>query len=148
MSKTDSPKKLGRPTKYSEEYVKKLRDYVDNFKEMDLVTQEVASQGKTVAVTTLKSRGIPTVEEFILETDICKETFYTWTKLHPDFLDAFRKLKAKQKVLLLRGGLNGDYNSGFAKFAAINCTDMKDSSHVEQTNKNIEIKIDDDDAGL
>ena len=147
MSKTDKSKG-GRPTKYSDEYITKLNHYVDNFKEHEYYTEQVASQGKAVDVERVRANGIPTVEEFLLSVDITKDTFYRWIKKYPEFSDAFSKLKSKQKVLLLRGGLLGEFNSGFAKFVAINCTDMKDASHVEQTNKNIEIKIDNDDAGL
>jgi len=148
MSKKDEPRKVGRPTKYTDEYSDKLLKYVEQFEEYEVYQEETASQGRAVTVTKSRSNGIPTVEGFLLETDIVKDTFYNWVTQHPKFSDAFNKLKSKQKSMIIKGGLNGTFNAGFAKFVATNCTDMKDSSHVEQTNKNIEIKIDSEDEKL
>ena len=57
----------GRPTKYKEEYCDSL---IDHFK-----------QGGSI-------------NEFCLELDIAKETFYNWCKVHPEFMDSKKKGEA------------------------------------------------------
>jgi hypothetical protein len=34
------------------------------------------------------------VDEVCAELEICRETFYTWTREHPEFLDAYKKGRA------------------------------------------------------
>ena len=41
----------------------------------------------------------------------------------------------KQKNALIQGGLSGEYSSSFAKFVAVNCTDMVDKSEVKSENE-------------
>ena len=124
--------KGGRPTKYSEKYIKELLDYFQ-FKE-EAYTEEVASQGRAIAV--VKKRiDFPTIEGFCSSIGIAKDTFHAWVKKYEMFSYAYDVAKQNQKHILIKGGLNGEFNSGFAKFVAINCTDMVDRTELKTENE-------------
>lgn len=128
--KAKTSKKLGCPTKYKPEYCEQIIKFFEV--EYDYVTEEVASQGRAVSVTRVKLSKFPTLEGFCVDLGITKKTLLNWKDKHTDFLRAYEIAKYKQKVILLQGGLSGDYNSAFAKFVAINCTDMIDKQEVKQ----------------
>ena len=131
MSKTS--KKVGCPTKYRPKYCKELVDYFEI--EYQMITEEVASQGKAVEVVRAKLSKFPTLEGFCVEIGITKNTLLNWTKEFPEFLRAYTIAKHKQKMLLMQGGLSGEYNSSFAKFVAINCTDMVEKQEIKTENE-------------
>lgn len=129
MSKTE---KRGRPTKYKEKYAEDLVKYFQ-FKE-ETYTEEVASQGKAIEVK--KTRlDFPTIEGFCSSIGVSKQCFHEWVPKHELFGDAYRIAKQNQKHILIKGGLNGEFNSGFAKFVAINCTDMVDRTEMKTENE-------------
>lgn len=136
----------GRPTKYTDEMPQSLVDFFS----VDLdrvVVEEIASQGQAVSVTKVKPNRFPTFERWCANQRISKQTMHTWTQKHPEFMDAYNEAKQLQKDFLLQHGLDGSYNSGFAKFVAINCTDMSDKVEVEQSSE-IKVVIDKDDEAL
>lgn len=122
----------GRSTDYKEEYCQRLIDFFEV--EYTDYKEQVASQGKAVEVVRSKLTKFPTFEGFCTEIGITTQTMHNWTKQNPQFFDAYKIAKQKQKTFLLQGGLSGQYNSSFAKFVAINCTDMIDKSEVKTEN--------------
>lgn len=134
MSKKKSTSsKIGRPTKYKPEYCQELIEFFEVAYEQ--VVEQVASQGKAVDVIRYKLSRFPTIEGFCANILISKDAFHKWIAKYPEFNDAYSIAKQKQKNALIQGGLAGDFNAGFAKFVAINCTDMIDKSEVKNENE-------------
>tara|TARA_R110000868_G_C10972634_1_gene770618 strand:+ start:7738 stop:8223 length:486 start_codon:yes stop_codon:yes gene_type:complete len=131
MTKKKNP--VGPPTKYKEIYPEKLLEY---FKvEYTPYKEVVASAGKAIEITKNKLTKFPTLEGFCAEIMISTSTLHEWIKIYPKLSDAYKVCKQRQKQFLVQGGLNGEYNSNFAKFVAINCTDMVDKSEVKNENE-------------
>ena len=103
----------GRPTKYSEEYIKKLLDYFD-------VPLYTIRNGKK------EVNPMPTFEGFCFDNRISHQTLLDWCKKHAEFLEAYNACKQKQKQMIVQGGMLGAYNAQFTIFVAKNVTDMKD----------------------
>jgi hypothetical protein len=118
----------GAPTKYKEDIPERLIEFFSR----DLFVQ--VDGGKTMP------NRLPTIERFCSEIDIVTSTFYEWCKKYPELSSAFNKAKQYQKDQLMQLALMGFYKEGFAKFVAVNITDMRDKveSQVEQST---EIKL-------
>jgi hypothetical protein len=123
---------IGRPTKYDPLYCQKLIEFFDLEPWED---REIPHMGKTGEFKWMDykrmANRLPTVRGFCKKIGIHYDTFYTWIKEHKDFSDAFTHAKDLQKWFLIENGLNGLYNPIFAKFTAINITDMKDKTEIE-----------------
>ena len=121
----------GRPTKYRKEYCKTIIEFF------------CISPTKTLTITTKTAKGVkrtakkevavplPTIEGFAIKLGVCKDTVLEWVKEYPEFSGAYKRAKAGGKEVLVQNGLTGRYAEGFAKFVAINCTDMVDKSSLE-----------------
>jgi len=124
---------VGPPTKYRSEIPKELLEY---FKvEYTPFKEVVASAGKAIEIVKQKLTKFPTIDGFCAEIMINKSTFHEWRKKYPELSNAYNVCKQRQKQFLVEGGLSGSYNSNFAKFVAINCTDMMDTQHVKAENE-------------
>lgn len=78
------------------------------------------------------------VVEIACEMDICKDTFYEWKKVHPEFSDAFRRAKLKCQAWWERQGRNlvpGEVNHALWKLNMVNRfpDDWADKKEVEHT---------------
>ena len=133
---SDKKNPVGPPTKYKAEFPEKLKEFFNR----ELYTYN--AEGDRVP------SKMPTIERFCCDIDIVTSTFYKWCQENDELSSAFKIAKQLQKDHIIQMGLMGIYKEGFAKFVAINCTDMKDK--VEQTidHKNISISIDKADSGL
>ena len=120
--------KGGCPTKYKESYCQEMIDYFNN------PDTTMLKDGTVVT-------DYPTFEAFATKIDVCTKTLDNW-KDRGEFLQAYLKCKNIQKHILIQKGLYGDFNPGFAKLVAINTTDMKDKTEVEQTTTNIVVGSD------
>ena len=78
---------------------------------------------------------MPTFEGFAKEINVNVDTLKAWRDVHEEFSASYKKCKDIQKRFLLSHGLTGGYNSSFAKFVAINCTDMVDRTEVKSENQ-------------
>lgn len=130
--------KLGRPTKYKEEYCQQIIDFFDRplFEEKEVSSFE---KGRTVIRKISVPCLLPTIERFCLNIGIHKDTLYEWVKVHPDFSDSLRRAQQAQQEILVQHGLTGLYKEGFAKFVGVNYTNLKDK--VEQVHSVSEIKL-------
>ena len=130
VSKEPLPK--GRPTKYKPEYCEQLI----NFFSIDAYTEDnIIISGKNFSKEEkIKyANSLPTLEKFCNSINITIPTLHDWVKIYPDFSYAYMRAKELQKDILIQNGLLGLYNSQFATFVAINCTDMRNKTEVDHT---------------
>lgn len=119
---------VGRPSKYKKEYAKQLIEYfnVEPYKLKD---------GRLVAT------RFPTLERFSIKIGVFVDTLNDWAMAkkangkpkHPEFLRAYKHIKALQKDILVINGLQGLYQSNFCAFVATNFTDMADRKEIDAT---------------
>jgi len=88
---------MGRPTKYNQEILDKAHHYMDHYEEYDEV--------------------IPSAVGLALVLDITRTTLYAWArddnkKVFSHILDNINK---KQEQVLLKKGLNNEFNSNITK---------------------------------
>ena len=105
---------IGRPTKYSESYVKKVKDYVDSCND-ELVTVISGESEKFKAFKEKVRVNLPTIEGLAIYLKLHKDTIYEWEKKYKPFSDVINILRAKQVERLINNGLSGDYNPIIAK---------------------------------
>lgn len=124
---------LMRPTKYEKEYAIKMLDHfsVDVF--------------RMVGSKKILNR-FPTFERFAVGIGVTHKTLLNWTKANDEFLQAYELCKDIQKALIVEGSMTGDYNAAFAKFLAVNVTDLRD--RVEQEIRQSTIVINSDEQQL
>lgn len=91
---------MARPTKYTKTIVKKARAFVDNF------------------IPTL-TEAIPMVAGLAKHLNLSRDTIYDWAKdpKKPEFSDIVGDLMRNQELMLMSGGLNGNYQPTMAKLA-------------------------------
>jgi hypothetical protein len=87
--------KVGRPTNYGPGMLQKAQQYIQECK-----------AGHT----------IPFIEELALELDVNDDTIVEWSKEHEEFSATIRKLKTRQKIELMRGGLSKAMQPNMAIF--------------------------------
>lgn len=108
---------LGRPTKYSEEIIKKTMGYIETCGDLFEIKQKpVIKDGLLTEEDYVKeSKKLPTIEGLANYLDINKDTLYEWCKIHKDFSDVIDNLQKMQADMLINNGLSGDYNPTIAK---------------------------------
>ena len=141
MAKKKTKKKTGRPSKYTPSMCDKLIAFfdVEPFTMVSVPhyekTGKVDKDGKRVVVWVDQVRVVnvlPTMVGFARHTGISVRTLYDWmnpnhSSYHEEFSHTYtRTAKRLQKDFLLQCGLLGLHNPQYAKFAAINMTDMRD----------------------
>lgn len=137
----------GRPTKYTEDMPTRLLAFFDRPLDREVEKQVATNKGVEI-IKEIKPNRLPTVEGFCAQLKISKRTFHDWVKRYDEFSHALGAAKQMQIQHLLHHGLEGGYNSAFAKFVAVNISDYREKVETVNTNKNIEVKIDKDDSDL
>lgn len=118
--------KRGRPIEYSPELCDELEDWFN-------VEPYEIEEGKRVP------NQLPTLINFARSKKIGISTIYTWidkdhASFHQDFLDAYtRVVKHAQKEHIIQNGLQGLFTPQFAKFIAVNLTELKDQANLDVT---------------
>jgi len=88
--------KGGRPSKFSEETIKKAEDYLENYRQHgDL---------------------LPTVEGLALFLGVHRDTVYIWSKQNEEFSDILKKLMTLQAKILIEGGLLNKFSPTLVRF--------------------------------
>lgn len=149
--KTAKKKTVGRPTQYKSRYCRMLIDFFDIEPFEDVKIPHYEKSGKThksgknegepivVWVDTKKvANRTPTLRRFAKKIGVGISTLYDWLdKNHGsfkrEFSDAFTRARELRKDFLIENGLHGCHNPAFAKFVAVNLTDMKDVTKQEHT---------------
>lgn len=123
---------MGRPSKYKQRFCTDLIEFYDQEPYEDMELPHYNSDG-TIKWKDYKRvpKKLPTVREFSKSIGVGVSTIYDWLdKNHasykPEFSEAYTHAKDLQKWFLIQNGLQGLYNPAFAKFTAINITDMID----------------------
>jgi len=111
---------MGRPTKYKPEYCQKITQYFD--------IKPYVKKDKT-----LKANDLRFLSKFARSIHVTHDTLLEWTKVYPEFSEAFKKAKALQMEHLVTNGLRGLFNTTFAIFAAKNMIGWRDSRDLEIT---------------
>ena len=120
----------GRPTKYSDLYVKKTKEYVDSCN--DELVQVVSGESEKFTAFKEKVRvNLPTIEGLAIYLKLHKDTIYDWEKKYKPFSDVINILRAKQVERLINNGLSGDYNPIIAKVL------LSKQGYSEKTETNI-----------
>ena len=121
---------IGRPTKYSDSYVKKTKEYVDSCN--DELVQVVSGESEKFTAFKEKVRvNLPTIEGLAIYLKLHKDTIYEWEKKYKQFSDVINILRAKQVERLINNGLSGDYNPIIAKVL------LSKQGYSEKTETNI-----------
>lgn len=128
---------VGAPSKYHDGIPRLLTEFFDR----PIYTIDETTQEKMPS-------KLPTIERFCCDIDIVKSTFYEWCKKYTELSNAFDKAKQYQKDQLIQMSLMGIYREGFAKFVAINVTDMRDKVEHSIDKAVIQVKIDKEDQQL
>ena len=134
-----SEAKVGRPTKYREEFVEMLLDYFGQPPIRTITT--VDKEGNTVEKTV--PALFPTLARFAANLGVTTETLHDWATAktpegelrNPAFSYAYKKAKDLQQANLVEGTLAGAYNSTFAIFTAKNVLGWRDKVEQEITGK-------------
>lgn len=109
-----------RPSQYSPELVQSLLDYFTNYPKWEKV--KIGSKMQTLP------NPMPTISGWFRSIGwMTRDTFFRYIKENKDFSDAWDQCKEIQKEFLIYHGLAGRYQPQFAKFVAINFTDMRDN---------------------
>lgn len=136
--------KLGRPTKYKEEYIEELLKYFDIDPTIEKTKTISTKNGTEISEPIEWSATLPTIEGFCREIKINKDTFYNWVKEYKDFNDAYKRARDMQSYIFQTNALKGLYNPSFSIFWAKNCMSWVDRQEVEtkNTNNNINTNVD------
>jgi|TARA_R110000851_G_scaffold298994_5_gene454802 hypothetical protein len=146
MTKEIEKPTLGAPTKYTEDIPQRMIEFF-NVPLLKIEQVEAVTKNGVVSMNEIAANELPTIERFCADLMISKSTLHIWIKKYPILSNAYDIAKQCQKNHLLQNGLSGRYNSAFAKFISINCTDLVDKVVTEHQG-NIEINIDSEDSGL
>lgn len=90
-------RKIGRPTKYTEDMPERVLDYIEKRK---------------------AENKLPTLEGLALELWICRDTIYEWRK-DPEkqaFSYAALRIDLEQKDMLMSNALDRSWDSGMSRF--------------------------------
>lgn len=131
---------MARPTKYKAEYCQKLIRFfsTEPYEDRKLPHYKGRGKNRELVWTDYKrmANKLPTLVGFAKHIKVCVATLYNWidsehSSFQQKFLDAFTQAKRMQKDFIIQNGLQGCYNPLFAKFVAVNLTDMRDKQERE-----------------
>jgi hypothetical protein len=132
---------VGRPTIYTEQIQLLADTYINEWELYKVNTDEDGNITRSV-------NSIPSIAGLSLTLGIHRATVYLWAKKHDLFIDTLEVIQQKQEIFLMHHGLTKGYDSGFAKFMAINVTKYRDKIEHSIEKGSIAIKIDGDDEKL
>lgn len=126
----------GRPSKYKEEYIEKVDEYIELNQDEEVQKVKQSSEKYEMFDNKLKV-SLPTIEGFALFIGVNKTTLYEWEKDHDLFSNALDKIRIEQQKRLINSGLSGDYNSTIAKLILSSNHGMREKSDMTTNGKAI-----------
>lgn len=139
----DIPKKVGRPTDYRPEYCEQMIEYFSEAPYSEKMKTVVTKMGDVVEVPTVEASDFKSLAAFANRLGVHKDTLHEWSKVHPEFSDAYKRAKQFQEEWLSVNGNKGLLNPAFSIFTAKNVIDWRDKRDIELTEKPLE-KLSDD----
>ncbi|KKN74467.1 hypothetical protein LCGC14_0390870 [marine sediment metagenome] len=153
MAKKKKPrkKKNGRPSQYKARYCGMLIRFFDiePFEEVRIPHYDESGKehksgrhkGETIVTHYEIQRNpnrTPTLQRFAKKIKVGISTIYRWLDeneetFKAEFRDAFTCARACRRSFLIENGLCGCHSPAYAKFVAVNLTDMKDTQKQEVT---------------
>lgn len=132
------PKKRGRKSKYVKKFCDDIIDFFCEPPYEDIELPHFKNGEVSWIDKKRMPRQLPTIESFARHKEIHISTIYDWIddespRFKKEFSEAFMRAKKMQKEYIIQNGLQGLYNPIFAKFVAINITDMQDKKVTENT---------------
>lgn len=120
----------GRPTKYKRIYCNLLLQYFDI---QPCKESLIIKSGKNwrVEETKLLPVDFPTFEGFSWNIGVTPQILYDWGNEHPEFQQALTRVRAKQRDILVRGGLNGVYEARTVNLVGINFCGMSNRIEID-----------------
>lgn len=138
--KKTTTKKTGRPTKYKKEFADELIAFYDGDPYEDVKINHYKKGEISWTDTKRMPAKLPTMVEFARHIGVGLRTCFDWldsehSSYQKEFSRAYTRLAKKaQKNFLIQNGLQGLYNPVFAKFVAINISDMIDKKDHNLSN--------------
>lgn len=132
-------KKRGRPSNFKPEHCKALIDFfgIEPYENIKIPHYNPDGSLKWEDIKRLPAK-FPSLVNFAKSISVSIRTVYDWIdKDHSSFKKEFSHTftyiaKRLQKDFIIQNGLQGLYNPVFAKFVAVNVTDMRDRTEVDQ----------------
>ena len=132
---------MGRPTDYKPEYVQKLYDYFSE-PPYKTVTKTRVINGEKIETESEEATDFKSLAGFAVSIGVHRETLLEWSKLYPDFSDAYRMAKSFQENWMSVNGPKDLVNSQFTIFLAKNVLDWRDKKEVEHSGEQTVINLD------
>ena len=130
--------KIGRPTKYRPEMCQEIIDFFFNAPLWEEKEIHHYGKGGTTRWIDIKRfpAKLPTLVGYCKSAGIGDMAVYAWidvedSRYQPDFREAYLRAKKAQKEFLIQASLLGLFNPIFAKFTAVNLTDMRDKQDLD-----------------
>lgn len=121
---TEEPKPFGRPTKYKPEYCAEIIRYF-NREPYQIEGTGKNEQGEDVGGKRV-ANDLPFFSGFATKIGVCVDTLIEWTKVYPDFSEAYKKAKEMQEQIWATNSLYGLYNPAFTIFLGKNVFKWQD----------------------
>lgn len=112
--------KVGRPTKYKEEYCQQIIEYFKNFKIV-----KINDEGNK------EVQAPPSLSKFSESIDVSQDTLHEWKKVHPEFSEAFKRAKKVYEDIHVEGAILGLYNPFFSKLVMANRFDWAEKTEAK-----------------
>lgn len=130
----------GRPTVYKEEYCQQMIEFFDIEPYKEVTETFYYKDWSSKDSIKLIPNKLPTFSKFARTIGVNRATLLdratktdeSWHLVFPEFSSTYEVCKDIMKDYLNDNGLMNLYNSAYCKFVAINATDMKDKSEVDQ----------------
>lgn len=143
----------GRPTKFKPEHCQMIVDFFSGepYELKEIITEGTGKNPWKKVEYKLFPNKLPTITDFSAKIQVDDDQIVEWAKKSVDkeldrkisgkywgelngelvsFHAAYARAKQLYKNFLIHNGLVGTHNAPYAKFVAINTTDMKDESVV------------------
>lgn len=118
---------MARPSSYIPEYADQLLEYFDIEAGHDVEVEN----SKGIMQSVRHAADFPTLAAFACKIGVHRETLLEWSKIYPEFSDAYKMAKEHQERILVQNGLKGGYQANFAIFTAKNVLDWRDKSEAD-----------------
>lgn len=133
---TDTDCQCGRPTKFSEDIIRKAKNYLESCE--DEIEEFHKTRGeKSDSYERIVKANIPNIGGLADYLDVSRQRMYEWEKEFPMFRDILEKLRVKQENVLIKKGSSGEYNPTIAKLLL-----AKHGYRDSIENLNVEVPVD------